>query len=227
MMADEGRHPPQSARSRWLWDFLSSRAGSAERMNEPVRRLAIERLKLEDGERVLDVGCGTGPTFETLRKAVGPRGRVVGVDFSSKMAQQAQGRIREHDWENVEVICADAATARLEPNTYDAAIATFALSAMANVPAAVENIYMALRPGGRFFVCDLRLVPRGRTALVIRLLGFAYKLIAGWSGRDVLEQLQATFPSVDLVMPLRSWPPVTLALARKAEAEDVPGHGQR
>lgn len=210
-------------RGRRLWDFLSSRSDSTEQMLAPVRRLAIENLGLRAGERVLDVGCGTGPNFEVLRDAVGPEGRVVGVDFSPGMVQQAEARITEHGWKNVEVVRADASRVRLDGETYDAAIATFSLSAVADVPGAIENVYTALRPGGRFFVCDLRLVPRGHASLVIWLLGLAYKLIAGWTGRDVLAQLQATFQSVDLVMPVRPWPPVMLAVAGKAK--DAPACG--
>ncbi len=217
MKADAVRRRPQSTRSRWLWDFLSGHSGSSEQMLAPARQLAIEHLGLQDGDRVLDLGCGTGPNFETLRQTIGPGGRLVGVDFSARMVQRAQERIWEHGWGNVEVICADAARVRLEREAYDAAIATFTLSAVADVRAAVDTVYAALRPDGRFFVCDLRLVPSGRAGLVIRLLGLAYRLIAGWSGHDVLEQLQARFPSVDLVMPLRPWPPVMLALANKGQ----------
>lgn len=213
----------QSRRSRWIWDLLSSRSAAVDRMNEPVRRLAIEHLDLKAGERVLDLGCGTGPNFAPLREAVGLEGRVAGIDFSPKMAQRARERIREHGWDNVEVMCADAARIEIEPGSYDAAIATFTLSAITDVGAAVANVCAALRPGGRFFVCDLRLVPGGRAAIGIWLLGVVYKLIAGWSGRDVLAQLQATFPSVDLVLPLRPWPPVVLAVARKADAATAHG----
>lgn len=218
MKAAADRRQPQSTRSRWLWDFLSRHSGSSEQLLAPVRQLAIEHLGLKYGDRVLDLGCGTGPNFETLREAVGPEGRVLGVDFSSGMVQRAQERIRQHGWDNVEVICADAARVRVEPEAYDAAIATFTLSAVADVRAAADTVYAALRPGGKFFVCDLRLVPSGRVGLLIRMLGLVYRLVAGWSGRDVLGQLQARFESVDLVMPLRPWPPVMLALASKAEA---------
>jgi ubiquinone/menaquinone biosynthesis C-methylase UbiE len=207
----------QPRRSRWLWDFLSSRGASAERMSEPVRRLALEHLDLQAGERVLDLGCGTGPNFEALREAVGPEGRVVGVDFSPGMVDRALQRVRHHGWANVEVICADAARVHLDPGALDAAIATSSLSAIADMSAAVENIHAALRPGGRLFVFDLRFAPSGRIGLLIRLLGVAYRLLGGWSGRDVLTQLQSTFQSVDLVLPLRPWPPVVLALARKAD----------
>ena len=213
--ANAGRSQPR--RSLWLWNLLSSHGASAERMSEPIRQLALEHLDLKAGEAVLDVGCGTGPNFESLRAAVGPKGRVVGVDFSPKMVLHAQERIRKHGWKNVAVTCADASRAGFEPAAYDAAIATSSLSAITDMPSAVENVYGALRPGGRFFVFDLRFIPGGRLGLVIRLLGVVYKLIAGWSGQDVLTQLRATFQVVDLVLPLRSWPPVVLVLARKVE----------
>lgn len=132
------------------------------------------------------------------------------------MVQRAQERIEEHAWDNVTVVRADVAHAPLEPAAYDAAIATFSLSAMADVPGAIENVRRALRPGGRFFVCDLRLIPGGRAAPLLWLLGLAYKALAGWTGCDVLEHLQRTFPSVDLVAPPRPWPPVILAVARTA-----------
>lgn len=212
---DAGRQ--QSRRSRWLWDFVSLHGTPAERMSERVRQLAIEHLDLKSGERVLDLGCGTGSYFEPLRQAIGPDGEVVGVDFSLGMVRRAEERIKAQGWSNVRVMCADAAQVRLGCDEYDAAIATFSLSAIADMPAAVENVRAALRPGGRFFVCDLRLIPEGRAGLAIWVLGLVYRLIAGWSGRDVLYRLRATFQSVDLVLPLRPWPPVMLAVARKTD----------
>jgi len=167
--------------------------------------------------RVLDIGCGTGPNFASLSDAVGPEGMVVGVDFSHRMVQQSESRISEHGWTNVAVICADAARAPIEAEAYDAALATWSLSAIANTGGAVETVHAALRPAGRFFVSDLRLVPQGRAAPVIWLIGSLYKVTAGWSGHDVLTELRATFSTVDLIWPVRPWPPLLFAMARKAE----------
>ena len=47
---------------------------------EPIRRKAIARLDLKKGATVLDVGCGTGLSFELLQQGIGPRGRIVGIE---------------------------------------------------------------------------------------------------------------------------------------------------
>ncbi|MFQ5933789.1 MAG: methyltransferase domain-containing protein, partial [Dehalococcoidia bacterium] len=47
-----------------------------------LRILAVSRLALEPGDVVLDLGCGTGLSFEYLEEAVGPDGRIIGVDVS-------------------------------------------------------------------------------------------------------------------------------------------------
>ena len=75
----------------------------------PGRRAAIDALDLTRGARVLDVGCGTGLNFPEVSAAVGPTGRLVGVDASSAMLQQARGRVGRHGWSNVTLVEGDAA----------------------------------------------------------------------------------------------------------------------
>ena len=55
-----------------------------------IRRKAVDRLELKRGERVLEVGCGTGRNLALLREAVGPEGHVYGVDLSDGMLAEAQ-----------------------------------------------------------------------------------------------------------------------------------------
>lgn len=208
---------------RWLWDLLSSQDETTfARMQAPVRQLAAGHLGLRPGQAVLDAGCGSGGNLEVLRTGVGPQGRVLGVDFSPKMVQRARRRIQVNGWANVEVDGGDLITDPLDPGAYDAALATFALSATADARAAAENIHQALRPGGRLFVCDLRLVPTGGAALAIRLAGWCYRWIAGWTGQDVLDQLRATFGAVEVIGGLRPWPPVVVAVATKSTAMPSP-----
>lgn len=207
---------------RWLWDLFSSQDEAASRMQAPVRQVAARRLDLRPGQAVLDVGCGTGGHFEMLRERVGPEGRVLGVDFSPKMVGRAERRIERHGWPNVEVRCRDVTTDALDPDTFDAALATFSLSATSDVAAAVDNVYQSLRPGGRLFVCDLRLIPEGRATAAIWLAGQCYRRIAGWTQQDLLDELRATFDEVEVVGTLRPWPPVFMALATKSVTESSP-----
>lgn len=215
--------PTARAGRRWLWDLLSSPdEGAFARMEAPVRQLAADHLGLRSGQVVLDAGCGSGGNLDVLRDGVGAEGRVVGVDFSPKMVRRACDRIEANGWVNVEVRGGDLTTDRLDSDAFDAALATFALSATSDVRAAVENVNQALRPGGRLFVCDLRLVPTGRAKAVVWLAGCCYRWVAGWTGHDVLDQVRATFGAVEVIGDLRSWPPVMVAVATKPAAMPAP-----
>jgi ubiquinone/menaquinone biosynthesis C-methylase UbiE len=54
-----------------------------------LREHAVDRLSLKHGDCVLEVGCGSGRNFPFLRAAVGPTGRVYGVDISPRMLRRA------------------------------------------------------------------------------------------------------------------------------------------
>ncbi len=209
------RHDARLRRGRRLWDLLSHTPYSiGERPSDPVRKLAIQNLHLRGGEAVLDIGCGAGAFFPALQRAVGPQGRVVGVDYSPKMLQRAQQRIHQHAWRNVEVRRADVTRTGLGREEFDAAVAVASLSAMPDVRAAVENAYNALRPGGRLFVFDMRLIPSGRPRIVTLLLRLAYRSLAGFTGEDVLAELRRTFDAVE-VLP-SSNDTITIVMAKKA-----------
>lgn len=216
-MRTRDKHEAGLRRGRRLWDLLSH---VPERLvdgpAEPVRQLVREHLRAPRGGTVLDVGCGSGTFFTTLREAVGPEGRVVGVDYSPKMVRRAQQRIERHEWSNVTVERADASRAPLGDEDYDAAIVISSVSAMPDMRAAIENIYAALRPGGRLFIFDMRLQPAGRAPirLVIRSLRLVYRLMAGFTGEDVLAELRRSFDTIE-ILPASS-PAIAIAVAAKA-----------
>src|SRR6266496_1055733 len=74
-----------------------------------IRRRAIDRLELKAGDRVLEVGCGTGRNLSLLREAVGPEGHVYGIDLSDGMLAAAQRLCVQREWDNVTLIHGDAA----------------------------------------------------------------------------------------------------------------------
>lgn len=120
------------------------------------RARALDRLALEPGERVLEVGCGPGNSFPALREGVGPDGAVVGLDASAGMCERARERAAE--WGNVHVVRGDAR--RLPVEGFDAVYASMSLSAVPDPDAAVAASHDALRPGGRLVLLDARPFPR-------------------------------------------------------------------
>lgn len=124
--------------------------------NATLRDRALETLDVTPGEDVLEVGCGYGNSFQPLRAAVGPSGRLVGLDVSRGMTRAARRRVRDRGWRNVEVVRGDARRPPFTAGTFDAAYAAMSLSAVSDPAAAIVATRDALRPGGRFVVLDAR-----------------------------------------------------------------------
>jgi SAM-dependent methyltransferase len=141
--------PPDTAEARRRYRDLASRYDTDRHLRfvAPLRRRAVERLKLRDGDHVLDMGCGTGASFEDLRSMVGAAGRVTGIELSDEMADVARQRIEDNAWRNVEVIVGDASTAML-PSDVDG-ILFFETHDLMRTPAVVKRAVRAGRPGAR------------------------------------------------------------------------------
>lgn len=203
----------ETTRQQRFWDWASNKGGTAERVGTPYLHLAVKALALTGGESLLDVGCGTGIYFKALQPAVGPSGRIVGVEFSPKMRALAERRIAENGWQNVEVRAGDATKDDLGFEEYDVAVANTSLSAMTDAATALDSIYRALRPGGKLYVTDVQ--PSG-------LFRAMYRLFAKAPGEEVASKVKARFDHVDLLdknadpMPWRDKPMwFTLMLAKK------------
>src|SRR3990172_4308941 len=70
-----------------LYEFFTART------TRPARAAAVKRLAVQPGETVIDLGCGTGLSLRLLVDAVGPDGRVTGVDASPDMLARARHRV--------------------------------------------------------------------------------------------------------------------------------------
>jgi ubiquinone/menaquinone biosynthesis C-methylase UbiE len=111
------------------------------------QRMAVERLELRAGETVIDVGCGTGIVVPLLQAAVGPTGRIVGIELSPEMASQARERVAQQDWENVSVIEAAVESATID-GVADAALFSLTHDVLQS-STAVANVVAYLKPGAR------------------------------------------------------------------------------
>ena len=119
-----------------------------------VRAASFEHLDLKPGESVLDLGCGTGISFERLHRDVGPQGRIIGVEFSPEMLEMARRRVEINGWRNVTLIEGDANTVDI-PGPLDAALAFF-VPEILNSPVAVRQALDSLSPGGRLVASGVR-----------------------------------------------------------------------
>jgi ubiquinone/menaquinone biosynthesis C-methylase UbiE len=124
---------------------------------EPVRQAAIDLLRLKKGDRVLDVGCGTGLSFKALEGLVGSDGSIVGIEQSPEMLERARARADENNWKNVTLISASVEDAAI-PLAADAALFHFTHDIM-RTPKALANIVSHLKPGARVVAAGLKWAP--------------------------------------------------------------------
>ena len=118
---------------------------------EPIRRRAVAALELEEGAVVLDVACGTGLSFAPLEQAIGPSGRIVGLDLSPQMLERARSRCDRSGWDNVDLVETSIEEADLSAVEPDALLISFAHD-VTQSPEALANVLGQARPGTRVAV---------------------------------------------------------------------------
>ena len=195
----EAEYGDHLRRSERVWNRWSNWYELSERDFEPIRRELIAHLDIGEGDTVLEIGCGPGVNFGSIRDAIGEDGRLLAIDYSPEMITRAERRVEAHGWENVSVVRADATTADLG-DSYDAAVATLSLGVLPDVHRAVRNVHSALEPGGVFGVLDLREFQSGPKRAVNPLLRGFLRWYANWnSDEDVTGVIADVFGEYELL----------------------------
>ena len=142
------------------------------------RRAAVRAARLSPGDAALDVACGTGKLTLELARAVGPGGRVVGVDLSAAMLDEA--RLVCAGQAQVELRQANALALPFEDGSFDAATIAFGLRNLSSFGDGFRELARVVRPGGRVVCLELT-QPRPRAAA--RVYSGVFRAIAPALGR--------------------------------------------
>ena len=149
-------HPDNQASMQRYRRHAAGYDRSAER-TMPLRMRTIALLNLQAGQVVLDVGAGTGLSYEPLLGAVGPAGRVLAFEQSPEMFDVARQRVARHGWSNLWHVNQPAETVQL-PQPADAALFNY-VHDVTRTPAAVLNILRQLRPGAPVALAGMKFFP--------------------------------------------------------------------
>lgn len=136
--------------ARWarLYDLLAAAPGVRS-----WRERTVEALDLHSGDTVVDMGCGTGANVPSLREAVGPEGRVVGVDVTREMLDRARSHPERRD-STIEYLRGDATRPPLV--AADAVLAMFVVGMFEDPARVVAEWADLVEPGGRIALLNFQ-----------------------------------------------------------------------
>ncbi len=158
--------PSGEERARLVREMFDRIAGRYELLNAVMtaglyklwNRKVVRATGLRPGDRALDLACGTGSLTRALANTVGPKGSVLGIDFSAQMLRAAEARPAA----NVEYRLGDATDlAGVPPASFDAATIAYGARNIPDLDGLFAEIARVLKPGGRA-VCLEIARPTGR-----------------------------------------------------------------
>ena len=130
----------------------ADRQAAQDILLKPVADILIDRAQPKAGERVIDVGCGSGATSIAFAQKVAPSGHVFGVDVSGPMLERARATAPQDL--PIDFALADATVYPFEPASFDLLGSRFGVMFFADPALSFANLRKALKPSGRLaFIC--------------------------------------------------------------------------
>ena len=159
-MSDQQISSP-NAREVQYWNSPHTRVWADEyqaidRLLADSTRVALEHAAPKVGERVIDIGCGSGTTVLELAARVGASGYVLGADVSKPSVEKARERIAAAGVHQAEVMLCDVSTHIFPANSFDLVFSRFGVMFFADPVATFANIRKAIKPDGRLALAIFR-----------------------------------------------------------------------
>jgi ubiquinone/menaquinone biosynthesis C-methylase UbiE len=115
-------------------------------------RRTIELASIPIGSRVLDVCCGAGASALPAAEAVGPTGKVIGVDLAKQLLELARAKALQRRLGNIEFETGDMLAMRFPGVSFDAVVCVFGIFFVPDMAMAASELWSRVRPGGKLAV---------------------------------------------------------------------------
>jgi phosphatidylethanolamine/phosphatidyl-N-methylethanolamine N-methyltransferase len=175
---------------------------------QPGRVRALEQMDIQPGERVLEVGVGTGINLSLYPKAC----RMTGIDFSSSMLEKARERVARGGLQQMRLLQMDAADLKFADDSFDIVYAPYLISVVPDPVKVAQEMRRVCRPGGRIIFLNHFISPNPILSRIERLISPATIHIGFKSDLDLpafLAQADLKPVSIEKVNWPRIWSLVT------------------
>jgi phosphatidylethanolamine/phosphatidyl-N-methylethanolamine N-methyltransferase len=172
------------------------------------RLQAIKRMNIQSGERVLEVGVGTGINLDLYPR----NAAITGIDYTASMLEKARERAAKRDGTQVRLLQMDAADLRFADNSFDIVYAPYLISVVPDPVKVAQEMRRVCRPGGRIIILNHFLSPNRLLSRVERWISPATIHIGFKSDLDLpafLAQAELAPVSIEKVNIPKIWSLVT------------------